>query len=314
MIHIHKLGLSILVLAFTLPNVSCSKDKEDEDYCLRDGYKAELNVKLSVHSFMNDKYNVEFADTQTRNANDYKLRYTLTVFRADDKLFKNPVQTINTFSNDVNLSLPIGGYKLFAWADYSDREEDKSIYFHTDDISDILLKDRFGYKGNDNWKIGYMGSTDLKVSYRTPVPTITLLPAMAEYRIIAKDKPDYTVKKVVISYPDGLPASMNMSTGNIAYIWNDVAFEALQSKYLAFDQLFAHDKGEIKVRIAVYDNNDEIKARRTLTIPIERGCITNATGNIYSILENEMPGSSSGNAGGSMINPEYDDVEYIVIG
>lgn len=304
------IGLSLWGILFTLS--SCAKE-EDEDYCLRDGYKADVHLVMNVNTALQDKYDIDLSDT-TRSDVNYKLRYDLLVYRLDDKNYKNPVEQLSTFEKDVDLHLPVGSYKVLAWASYADAETGESAYFHTDDMTDILLINKEGYKGLDSWKTGFIGNSEFKVTYRTPHVELPLSPAVGQYQLMAKDEPEYKVGKVVVTYTDGLPASWNLFKGQIAHIWKGVSYTTSSNPYVFYDNIFAEDKTDIGLRIEVFDEAGTLKARRTISFPIAKGCRTKVSANLYSFIEDDSNTNTSNEEGGAGIDLKYEDVEYIILG
>lgn len=288
---------------------SCHSDNEVEDPCLRPDYKSSVKVSLDVDVKLSKYKDVSFADDlnrQTRSAEQWQLRYTVCAFQ-DGKSNEVPVASVSSLSPELELSLPLGKYNVVAWADYVSDGSLSSRYFHTDDFSDILLKDKFSYSGIDSHKIGFLGSESLTVSYRTPELKIALSPAMGQYRINATDSPDYTVGKVLVTYPQGVPSSLNVLSGKICHKWYGVSFETIPAGEVAFDNVFAESK-EIKVavKIEVFDDSGRLRARRNfLDIPLVRGGVTFVNAKIYTILDPDSGDAPSG--GGMGIDGDYDD-------
>lgn len=307
-------ALSALALfAGTVLFASCHSDNEVEDPCLLPDYKSSVKVTLDVDTRLSDYKDVSFADDlnkQTRSSEHWHLRYTVCAF-PEGVSNAVPVASVSSLSSKLELSLPLGKYNVVAWADYVPDESLASQYFHTDDFSDLLLREKFSYSGTDAHKIGFLGSEAVTVSYRTPELTVALSPAMGQYRINATDSPDYTVGKVLVTYPHGVPSSLNALSGKICHKWYGVSFETMPTDVVAFDNVFAESE-EIKVpvKIEIYDDKGRLRARRnTLDIPLVKGGVTFVNAKIYTILDPDSGDAPSG--GGMGINGDYDD-DFII--
>lgn len=313
--HYIKLGQALILFAGISVFTSCSKDTPEEDWCIRDGYRATVHVVLSADESMYDYQTVTVSDpeAETRAGEKWRLRYSLCAYNLEEGGDASPIFNISSLSPELDVSLPLGKYRLVGWADYVPEETEKSKYFHIDDFSDMLLIDKFSYSGSDPHKMAFLGQSDCTVSYRTPEIDIDLSPAMGQYRIIATDSPDYEVGKVVISYPKGMPASMDARSGKICYNWMGVSFVSNPGECLVYDNLFAEETGKnVKVRLEIYDKSGNLKAcRKALDVPLIRGGITLVKANCYTILEcDNTPGEGSGGIG---IDDSYGDTHVIVI-
>lgn len=304
------------MLAVLLMTVGCSKGIEpDEDYCLRPGYKDPVNISLSVDDSFSPYKDVisEVEDTKSGNTG---MRYVVSVYDLASFSALNPGSpVIYEVSDSPDFTVPLapGKYRVFAWADYERVERSDNHYFHIDDFSDMLLVEKYGYQGSDPLKNGFSGTKDITVSYRTPDQTLHLSTTMAQYRLSASDTPDYNVGRIVISYPAGVPASINLFSDEICHLWQDVSFDAHEGECVAFDNILAErEERSLVIAVEVYDDKGVLRARRkAVAVPLIRGGITNVKARIYTVLEGDDSPSTSGGSGG--INDQYDDTIFIMI-
>lgn len=316
---LYKLSL-ILIGSFSLFCMGCSKDiEEDEDYCLRPDYKAKVNIHLMVDESLSPYRNIigdEVESQLTRSGEEYKLRYSVCAYPLDYSgyMAKSTVNEYYVQSTDPNveLSLPLGKYRIIAWADFISDKSGQKPYFHTDDFSDMLLVEKYQYQGCDNFKISFNGENNLTVSYKTPALNIDLSPTMGQYRLIASDLPDYEVGKIRISYPSGLPASYNLLTNEICHFWQDVSFFPIGDKYLAFDNVYSENLYNLELRVEVFDKDGKLKARRnSIKIPIKKGGVTTYTAKLFTILEEDSTDTPIDSNNGAGIDFDFGDT-YII--
>lgn len=299
-----------LTLAFTLTLFSsCHSDKEDEEWCLREDFKTELKLNLSVENSLYEYKTVEDTETREETRSDsqsLKLQYYVGIYK-ENKL----VETINSLDHEVCLNLPLGKYTVIAWADYVPEESMFGHYFHIDDFTDILLKNKYNYNGMDDKKIGFFAAESVTVSYKTPETRMILKPAMGQYRIIATDEPDYNVSRIRINYHAGLPSSFDAINDKIAHVWNDVSFDAIPASTVAYDNVFSMpSETTLKVKLEVFDEAGKIRARRkSIEIPLIRGGFTTVKTKIYSVLEEY----DTDNEGGGGFQEDYDTTIEITL-
>lgn len=288
---------------------SCHSDKEDDDWCLREDFKTELRLNLSIEKSLFEHKTIEDTEGHEETRSDeqsLKLQYYVGIYKGN-KL----IETINTLDQEVCLNLPLGKYTVIAWADYVPEETMFGHYFHIDDFTDILLKDKFNYDGLDDNKVGFYAATPVIVSYKTPETRMILKPAMGQYRIIATDEPDYNVSRIRIYYHAGLPSSFDALNDRIAHVWNDVSFDAVPASTIAYDNVFStSSETTLKVRLEVFDETGKVRARRkSMEIPLIRGGLTTVKTKIYSVLEEY----SDDNEGGGGFQEDYDTTIEITL-
>lgn len=309
----YKLGVALL-LAGASSLCSCSKDHPDEDDCLREDYTTDVRVSLSVDKAMFDYATVdsmvEANDAETRSEESPMLKYYICAYRLRDGYRVGITATEESFDSNFTLSLPLGKYEVYAWADYTWADEEKDHYFHIDDFSDMMLRDKFGYSGTDPYKVAYCGNADLTVSYRTPELKVNLSAAVGKYIIEATDTPDYEVGKVVVGYPQGVPCSLNLLSDRVIYRWNGVSFESTATDCIAYDNILADTQpSELAVRLEIYDRKGRLRAKRNcVKFPIVRGGVTHVKGNFYSVNED-----NHGQSGEGGIDSGFDDTILIGI-
>lgn len=304
------------VAAILIGGSSCSSDNVvDDNDCLEVGFRDKVNVSLSVKDSLSFYKEVNYDYDCTRCVDGAVLRYTIGVYELDAITrceSVSPSCLLYSDSPDFTISLKPGKYRVLAWADYEPMSKSDNHYFHIDDFSDMMLVDKFGYHGSDVLKMGFLGCKDITVSYRTPDYEIQLESVMGQYRLTTSDTPEFEVGKVVISYPSGVPASLNAITDNICYIWDGISYVAKSEDYLTFDNILAeNEEYELELKIEVYDKNEKLRARRkSVKIPIIRGGITDAKIQLYTVLEEDEPRDTEGGCG---INDKYDDTIFIRI-
>ena len=271
---------------------SCSKDVNEDDDCLRPGYKSTLTLNMNVHDSLISYKDISVADpiaAATRATRDGipQLQYCAWIYRQDDKgnvSYDKPVVSFQTMSATEQVKLEPGKYRLITWANYL---VENHSYFHTDDVHDMLLTDYYNYPGADPKKHAFLSAKDITVTYRDHKEEMQLEGIMAQYRILPTDTANYEIGYVEIYYPEGLPCSNDITVDEICHEWRNVAFDADPSNIS--DYVMA-DKGEknLTIALAVYDKSGVLRARRkAVTFPIKRGGITNVKLNLFTIREGE---------------------------
>lgn len=273
------------------------------------GFRTEFTVNLTLDRSMIDYALVDSLQFETRASTDWGIRYCVAAYSRDKT---EPYDVQSTYDAQVTFTLPPGKYNFVAWADPVPTYDDKSYYFHTDDFSEILLRHKYDYEGNDYGKAAYRGKKEFRVAYTSNNMSMELSPAVARYRLLASDEANFTPGKVLVSYYD-LPSSVEALSGHINGYWSDVSYNStVDGVELAFDHVLAHDEEEIKVNVCVeiYDTNDNLRARvRKVELPLINGGVTTLRGNFYSTLQLDNDQTS----GGVIIDPEFEEtveIEY----
>ena len=283
-----------------------SGDNWDDDAL--NGFRTEMEVYLALDKSFSDYQDIDSTKFSTRSDIIWGNRYCLAVYKEGHS---EPYSCLSSYDNPIRVNLPPGKYNFVGWADQVPEFNDRSFYFYTDDFSDILLRKKYDYEGNDLNKIAYTGKKDFRVAYNSKSTRIDMKLALARYRLIATDTPDFIPGKVIVSYYD-LPSSVNPISGKINGRWNDVAYQSIVSgNTLAVDHVLAESSEiKVKVKVEIYDENDILRACvRKVEIPLINGGITTIRGNFFTTLHLEE-GSSSG---GVFIDPEFDEtveIEY----
>lgn len=306
--------ISKAVLCFGLLLMACSREDPYDMECLIDTEYSTVRIHLDVNASLNPYRTITDPTnddaSSTRSDDSWQLKYVVAAYPVSGNSTK-PFAMIKSGGPDIEMNLPLGKYHILAWSDYTPSLSLNDYYFHTDDFTDFLLKEKYSYNGVDAHKIGFLGAEDVTVTSRIDDVSISLSSAMGQYRINAVDSPDYTVGKVIVSYPDGLPSSLNGITGRICHKWYGVSFETNPSDSNIFDNVFS-ENSEIKVpvKIEVYDINGKLRARRnTIDIPLVRGGRTYVNAKVYTLLDPDSDDVVMGDGAG--IDGEYDDTFII---
>lgn len=271
-----------------------------------DPISTELKYPVKVHLDV-DKWLYLYEKEETRSDDSLVMRYTAW---AVSPLSDKPIATVSTTEPEIDMRLPMGRCRIITFADYVHKDRlSKDLYFFTDEYKELLIMDKYGYKGNDEKRQGYWTVADVDVTSEHNCPLyLTLKPAMAKVRIVATDTAKFDVGAVRLSYPEVVPAAINGYTGHINYSWADVSFDAVPTKKdLTTDYIYAPvEQDSIALRVEIYDKEKNLRARkRYLKVPFIRRGITTVTGPFYSTLEvDSVPGKPSG--GGVGIDPEFD--------
>lgn len=283
------------------------KDEPDEhpDWCLDKSYKVPVMVHVNVDPAFSDYTSVDSTmmepkTRQTRGDPSWQLQYHVAAY---EKGKTTPTDVFYSDENPVKTNLHPGKYTLVGWASYSPSASSKGHYFNMDDFSELMLKHKYDYTGNDPWKVPYHGTKETSIAYTTSVDSVPVKAAMAQYKIIATDTAKFIPKKAVISY-SSVPAAINGLTGKINYQWNDIEFESeIKNNVLATDYVLSDTKEtSVNANIEIYDENNNLCARTlNLRIPLKNGGLTTIRGNFYSILD--LTGLDSG---GIVIDTEYE--------
>lgn len=273
------------------------------------GFKTDLKVNLSLNREMLDYALVDSLQFATRSDAQWDIRYCVAAYRRDNP---EPYDIQTSYDGYVTFSLPPGKYNFVGWADPVPTYDDKSFYFYTDDFSEILLRHKYDYEGQDYGKTAYRSKKELRVAYNTKEMDMVLEPAVARYRLVSTDKPTFTPGKVLISYYD-LPASIHGLSGLVNNYWSDVSFiSKIDGNEICFDHVLAHDDKEITVNacVEIYDDRDNLRARvRNVGIPLINGGITTLKGNFFSTLQLD----NGQTQGGIIIDPAFEEtveIEY----
>lgn len=290
--------------------VSCSKEiPEDEDWCLRDSYKTEMNVTVKLDDSFHKYATIDSVFSTRSSDTDPLLKYYLIAV-PHNSIIKPFV--FSSFSNKVPVMLVPGKYSFVGWADYEMPGSSTSVNFYTDDINELLLKNKYNYSGASRYKLGFRGMKESSIAYNTVKDSVMVNPAMGLYRLEATDTADYIPSKVVVKYTSLLPSAINGVTGAINWWWDDISFtnpvkDTLGGnvQLLASDYVFSQDtETSVTVTVEIYDDADILRARKTnLKIPLVNGGITTVKGNFFSYLELDK---GSGGGAGISIKTEWD--------
>lgn len=306
-----KLLLSIGTV-FLLASGCKDGHDDQENWCLSNAYKVPVMVHVNVDPAFSDYTTVDSTKMepktrQTRGDPSWQLQYHVAAYQ---KGKSTPTEVFYSDENPVKTKLHPGKYTLVGWASYAPSASSKDHYFNLDDFSEIMLKHKYDYPGNDPWKVPYHGRKETSIAYTTTEDSVHVKAVMAQYKIIATDTAKFVPKKAVISY-SSVPAAINGLTGQINYQWNDIEFESeIKNNVLVTDYVLSDSKEtHVIANIAIYDKDNNLCARTlNLRIPLKNGGLTTIRGNFYSILD--LTGLDSG---GIIIDTEYDETFEIEI-
>ena len=136
-------------------------------------------------SFDTDMPVHQVVDVRTRasiDPQDYDMRYTVCIYRADADGTFGRVEDVRTVvakddvtdpDNSIGIELEDGDYRFIAWADYVDAGTLDHKFFNTDDFAEIaLLTD--SYSGGTEFRDAFHGTADATVSAGTASIRIAL--------------------------------------------------------------------------------------------------------------------------------------------
>lgn len=311
-----KLLLSVGIGLMTMTALTGCKDEMEvnEDWCLDETYKVPLKVNVNVDKTFSDYVEIDSTAMNgsqyrsTRGDPSWQLQYHVALYEKDKTV---PTDVFTSFDNPVKVKARPGKYNFVGWATWSPPDGSKTHYFNLDDFNEIMLKQKYDYVANDSYKIPYRGAEMHSVAWTDDEMVLTARPAMAKFRLVATDRPQFTPMKTVVSYYS-LPAAVNGLTGRINYAWSDIQFEnqITDDELLASDYVLAHDEEtEIFVKVEIYDNLGNMRARLSkLRVPVVNGGVTTIKGNFYSVLD--LSGLS---AGGISIDTEFEGTYEIEV-
>lgn len=272
--------------------VSCSNETiVDENYCVDPSYKVPLEVEIDVDDSFRDYQTLDSFNTTRSELKEPYLKYYVAAYPMTSGL---PTVVDSASQNHLSLDIHPGRYTLVSWVMYESDNKTHGYNFYDDDLSELLLKNKYNYIGDDEYKIAYRAAETKNIAYNTRLTTLTPSPAMAKYRIIATDSATFTPDRVNVIYTSPLPAAIHAKTGEINWWWKDINYTSAISRtdsigdLLASDFVLSQDKSQtsVTVTVEIYDKNDNIKARKkNVEIPLINGGITTVKGRFYSVLE-----------------------------
>lgn len=272
------------------------------------GFRTDFTVNLSMGKSLFDYATVDSLQFDTKTSLDWGFRYCVAAYKGNDS---SPYEVLSSYDPEVTFNLPPGKYTFVGWSDPVPDYSDKSYFFYTDEFSEIMLRHKYDYSGNDLGKMAFRNQSDIRVAYNTKKTDMVLQPAMGRYRLVATDTADFIPGKVLISY-NKVPASLEGKSGRISGYWSDVSFiSSVNENELAFDHVLAHDEETlVELCVEIYDDRDNLRARvRKVTVPVVKGGITTLRGNFFSTLQLEK----GQNQDGITIDPNFEEtveIEY----
>lgn len=211
----------------------------------------------------------------------------------------------------IPLNLPQGHYRILVWSDYVDTDELADKFFNTTNLSYISSNQINGlHPGNLDERIAFRGETELIVTKtETQIDcTAEMIRPMARFRFIATDinelnhrstsLSDYTA---TIVYPNYMPSAFNLLTDRPVDSNTGQYFHAKPQQLnaseaqLGFDHvLVSKSKSSVQVALAINLGSTTTATTGTLTIPLERGRLTEIRGRFFSSTATGGVGISPG--------------------
>lgn len=295
-------------------NIACRNEHvEDEDYCLDPSYMVPLTIDVMVDNKFTPYKTID--TIQTRSEITPYLKYYVAAYPINDLL---PTVVASSTSNSVPIKLHPSRYSLVGWVMYQSDDLKHGYNFYDDDFSELLLKNKYNYKGADAYKLAWRALETKNIAYNMKNTSIVAKPAMAQYKIVATDTANFVPDRVVVYYHQ-LPASIHGRTGKINWWWGDINYEShvgsrdANGQFLASDFVLAQDEDEITVNatIEIYDYNGYLCARKKdIEIPLKNGGTTTIKGDFFSVRELDNVETTGS---GISIKTEWDatfDIEF----
>ena len=181
------LSIGIVLMLAT----GCKDETEpNEDWCLDSEFRVPVKVNIEIDKSFSDYLTIDSTKMdirqygRTRSDPSWELQYYVATYEKDGT---KPVDVFSSFTNPVDVKVKPGKYKFVGWATYTPPSESRCHYFHLDDFSEIMLKHKYDYEGNDYYKVPYRGDSIHRVSYTTSELNLGLKPAKAKFKLIATD-------------------------------------------------------------------------------------------------------------------------------
>lgn len=207
--------------------------------------------------------------------------YTYSVYIYDAITSKKVTEFSSTIPQ-ITTDLKNGRYKMVVWADVNNN----SNYFTPKDATRRSLLGKDKYVADDSQKMVFWNATEFEIDEATSSIKTTLEPQMGQFKLVATDTPDYKVGKIKITYPDGVPVTINADATGTSERWEGLSYEAkFKDKIITFDNIFViGDEAEVVVDIVVYDDKNEIKSEvKGQKIKVRKGKKTVFEGKIFTV-------------------------------
>ncbi len=224
---------------------------------------------------------------------DYTLRHTLQIYKADSKggYDKEKVFRMFTFTSDdikcgeetFEFTLPVGNFKFIIWSDHV-VEEGKDHFYHTKNFNVISFMDgrvvytdpKYAHVGCNDLKDAFKGTTDCSIrSGITNVIPIAMDRPFAKFTFVSTDLEEFITKvetlggnkavnlkdyTIVFRYDGFVNTEYNLHTMRTAYSTTGITFTTTmdqldsQNVELGFDYAFVNDsEGLVVVIVETYD-------------------------------------------------------------
>lgn len=251
----------------------------------------------------------------------YTTHYVVTVTNADGVVCGRVISE----TPELELSLSPGDYKFYAWADFIPvgGRADRDHWYFTDEPQEMLLKDKYAYKGSEHAKKAFAGSKQISVKLeesRSVNECITLTAPMGRFRVLPTKDAPYDVGSVKIIYTDGIWAAHDIVNDTSVVRWQNIKFftpyGSCPDNVMGFDYLFTSASAPevFPITIEVYDADGYVRARSlNVQVPVQRGYLTTVRGDFYNILQEEEKPNPDPDQGGIGIDPEFENSYTITI-
>lgn len=335
-----NLGLALLTGA-VLSGLSACKD-DDTNYLLnREEYETKMTLTLDIVDDEASHPVDVIYQPESRAGNrqpallpavpdGYALHYVVAATKGDGLLWSRATSD----SPEVTMSLTPGDYTVYAWADFVPKDggrADRDHWYFTDEFNEVLLKEKFSYKGSTHAKKAFAGSKKINVPMvteradagsRSADERITLSTPQGRFRVLPTKEAPYEVGSVKITYKEGIWGGHDLIGDAPTVRWQGVNFHTIYGScaddVLGFDYLFTGggEDETFPMMIEVFDGEGYLRARAAdVKVPLRRGHLTTVRGDFFNILEKDPTpaDTTGGNGGGIGIDPEFEKTFIISI-
>ena len=224
---------------------------------------------------------------------EYEFRYILQVYHDDGKSTQY-FEYSNALTVNFNVTLPpTRNYNFVVWADIVKKPSEtnptpQSEYYKTEDGLDcITIKN---WACNTDLRDAFVGTTTVQnFSSSSVINCVTLTRPFAKLCIVATNakNPTNGAEKLRVSYPQYIPTKFNATNGEVEESVNSqnfyIGIERSQNaeKEIFTDYIFASEtESSINVDVALYNGDNILGVKKTITVPIARNKITTIKGDI----------------------------------
>lgn len=265
-------GLLVVLCA-----ASCSKESVVSDTYL------DVEISTGVLSDYNDQSGSRVDNGYGVDDEDYRLRYTIELWRADGSqvVYRGDEYMSGANLDDVmthSFRAVAGDYRLLIFADYVDCENLTGHYNLSEGLDQITILDD-DYTANDASRDCYGYSEDLTISESFVLGGISLKRIMAKMTLSDISPENVTSgESVGISYSSSIPSGYDLLSGEV------ITDKAISPCYpttsagqtIAYDYIFVSDPTSYLMTFVVGDK--EVSA----TINFEQNKVTNITATFFN--------------------------------